>query len=292
MWALVNSVSDPLTQLATTRTTEEIYYIKRFLDAMFESYNTKRREIMAVSDMQALETKIRKGAARQSNGGEGTQSQAADKGLSSDQTEKLLENLAKENWIVRTRSGHYMLTPRALMELRSWLVETYNDPDDPDEWQRIKFCEACKEIVTIGQRCSDLDCNARLHNICEEAFWRANPGKTCTRCDTAWDGKHFVGPKAVTATEDQLRAKRKSGISKRRRTEDDNDNGGEESRGRRRRTRVDEAEDEEEEEEEPEPEQSDDDEEEEPSQVSAKANGRRKSNRAVQEEAEESDSDE
>lgn len=291
IWALVNSVSDPLTQLATTRTTEEIYYIKRFLDAMFETNNTKRREVMAVDTNQALETKIRKGAARQSTGEAGTQSQAADKGLTSDQTEKLLESLAKEKWITRLRSGYFILTPRALMELRGWLIEAYNDADEPDDWQRIKFCEACKEIVTIGQRCSDFDCNARLHNICEEAYWRARPGKTCAKCDTAWDGKHFVGPKAATAVEDHLRAKRRSGISKRRRAEDDeDDNGGEGSSGRRRRTRVEEEPEEEEEEEEEEAEDED-----EPSQNSsgaANSGRRRRSNRVVQEEADESGSDE
>ncbi|KUJ07430.1 uncharacterized protein LY89DRAFT_660755 [Mollisia scopiformis] len=294
IWALVNSVSDPLTQLATTRTTEEIYYIKRFLDAMFETYNTKRREVMAVSDMQALETKIRKGTTRQSNGEAGAQSQAADKGLMSDQTEKLLAQLEKEKWLARTRSGYYMLTPRALMELRTWLVHTYNDADEPEEWQAIKFCEACKEIVTIGQRCSNLDCNTRLHNICEEAYWRARPGKTCAKCDTAWDGKHFVGPKAVTATDDHLREKQRSGVSKRRRADvDEDDNGGEGSSGRRRRTRVEEApEVEEENEEEGEAEEEED---EEPGHNGSEVvNGgrRRRSNRVVEEEADESGSDE
>ncbi|KAE8441915.1 hypothetical protein EG329_004173 [Mollisiaceae sp. DMI_Dod_QoI] len=302
IWALVNSVSDPLTQLATTRTTDEIYYIKRFLDAMFETYNTKRREVIAVSSMQALEAKIRKGPARQSNGEAGAQSQTSDKGLSSDQAEKLLTNLAREKWISRSKVGYYTLTPRALMELRSWLVDTYNDPDEPDEWQRIKFCEACKEIVTIGQRCANLECNARLHNICEQAYWNSRPNKACARCRTAWDGKHFIGPKAVTATEEYLRGKRRSGISKRRRAEDDEDgNGGEGSSGRRRRTRIgDEPEEEgerggeEEVAEEEEEEEEDQEEEQEPSRNGSwVGNGdrRRRSNRAVEEEASGSESD-
>ncbi|CZR64164.1 related to DNA repair protein Nse1 [Phialocephala subalpina] len=295
VWALVNSVSDPLTQLSTIHTADEIYYIKRFLDAMFDTYNTKRREVMAVNDMQALETKLRKGSARQSNGGAGTQPQGSDKGLTTSETEKLLRSLIDEKWILRgSKSGYYTLTPRALMELRSWLVDTYNDPDEPDEWQKIKFCMACKDIVTIGQRCADLECNARLHNICE-GFWTRRD-KTCPKCKTAWDGKHFVGPKAITTRDDQLRAKRSSGVGKRRRADVDEDensnNGGEGPSGRRRRTQIEEEpEEEDEEEEEPDEEPEDEEPEEEHSPIRNRGS-RRKSNHVVEEEASASGSDE
>jgi hypothetical protein len=212
IYALVNSVSDPLTQLATTRTPDEMSYIKRLLDAMFETYNTKRREVMAVSSMQAMETKVRKGGNRQSEGGEPTQAtQSSDRGLTQIEAEKLLSNLVKETWFERSAEGYYTLSPRALLELRSWLVETYNDSDEPESWQRIKFCEACKEIVTIGQRCTERECNVRLHNICTAAFWNSRPGKQCPKCKTAWTGKAFVGEKAITSTEEYLRGKRRSG---------------------------------------------------------------------------------
>jgi hypothetical protein len=212
IYALVNSVSDPLTQLATTRTADEISYIKRLLDAMFETHNTKRREVMAVTSMQAMETKIRKGGNRQSEGGESTQAtQSSDRGLTQSEAEKLLANLVKETWLERSVEGFYTLSPRALLELRSWLVEAYNDSDEPDSWQRIKFCEACKEIVTIGQRCMERECNVRLHNICTAAFWNSRPGKQCPKCKTAWDGKAYVGQKAITSTEEYLKGKRRSG---------------------------------------------------------------------------------
>jgi hypothetical protein len=241
VWALVNSVSDPLTQMATTRTSEEIFYIKRLLDAMFETYNTKRREIMAITGMQASETRIRKGP-HQSEGEASTQ--AADKGLTVDQVEKLLVKLVNERWIEKSREGFYRLAPRALMELRNWLVETYNDADEPDGWQRIKFCVACKDIVTVGQRCANLECKIRLHNVCEEAYWRANPNKSCPRCKTAWDGKHYVGQKVVTSTDELLREKRRHGGNKRSRgveEEEDNEEDPETS-SRRRRNRVEEEE--------------------------------------------------
>jgi hypothetical protein len=110
----------------------------------------------------------------------------------------LLSSLVAEGWLDKSRDGFFSLTPRSLMELWSWLVATYNDEADP-EWQRIKFCEACKEIVTYGQRCNNPDCTIRLHDICEDGFWRTRPDKKCPKCGTAWEGNHFVGERAVTS---------------------------------------------------------------------------------------------
>ncbi|XMA14935.1 hypothetical protein WAI453_007726 [Rhynchosporium graminicola] len=214
VWAFVNSVSDPLSQIATIRTTEETFYIKRFLDAMFVTFNTRRREVMSMNSFQALDLKK---ASRETFNEEGSQEQAVDKGLSADQVEDLLRSLATEGWIARSQEGYFSLTPRALMELKSWLVETYNDisPENDEEWQPIKRCIACSEILTIGQRCVELNCNVRLHNICENSFWASRSGvKKCPKCKKPWDGKHYVGQKAVTTTEEYLKGKRRSGIAK------------------------------------------------------------------------------
>lgn len=214
IYALVNSTSDPLTQLATVRTADEIAFIKRVLDAMFETYNTPRQEVMALTSVQAL--KLARGSSRQSMNasmnGEGA-SQAVEKGLTGTQAEKTLRSLVDEGWFERSPNGWYSLSARALMELKSWLVSAYNDSDeaDGDEWQRIKNCEACKSIVTWGQRCSEVDCSIRLHDVCEAAFWRTRRERKCPRCETEWDGTHFVGERAITTTEAYQRGKRRSG---------------------------------------------------------------------------------
>ncbi|KAH8667629.1 Nse1 non-SMC component of SMC5-6 complex-domain-containing protein [Tricladium varicosporioides] len=245
-YAIVNSVSDAMTQLATTRTTEEMHYIKRLLDAMFETYNTRRREVMAVTSMQAMEKKVLKPEIRPTDDDETT----VDKGLTGGEAEKLLQKLEAEKWLERSRQGFYSLTPRALMELRGWLLDAYNEPlaegENPEEvWQRIKFCEACKDIITTGQRCAALECNVRIHDICGAAFWNSRPNKQCPRCETEWDGKYFVGQKAVTTTEEYLKGKRRSGgATKRSRPADDEGESGEaenetrthsQTNGRRRR---------------------------------------------------------
>jgi hypothetical protein len=218
IWAVVNSISDAPTQLAGSRGPEEVAYLRRLLDAMFETYNTRRREVQGITSLQALEKKVLKG----SGGAARTEGAPIDRGLTQEQAERTLEGLVAEGWFERSKEGWYTLSPRALTELRGWLVETYNDSDDPEEWQRIKFCEACKEIVTVGQRCGEMDCNVRLHDICEAAFWTSRPSKRCPSCETPWDGKAFVGQRAITTTEDYLKGKRRSsGVGRRQAVEEE-----------------------------------------------------------------------
>lgn len=223
VWALINAHSDPSTQLATSRTPDELSFIKRVLDAMFETYNTNRQEVMAVTAAQAR--KLARPPAPANNNAhqngdadrdEATQqARGADRGLKHSDVERLLPSLVDEGWFEESDDGFYSLSPRSLMELKTWLVSAYNEPDvNPDVWQRIKFCEACKEIVTVGQRCPDRDCNARIHDICCEAYWRTRRGgeRICPKCQTAWTGENFVGERAVTETAaSHRRAGRKSG---------------------------------------------------------------------------------
>ncbi|KAM7198159.1 Nse1 non-SMC component of SMC5-6 complex domain containing protein [Rhypophila sp. PSN 637] len=152
VWAFINAHSDPATQMGTTRSPEEVSFIKRLLDAMFEEYNTVRMEVMAVDEGQAL--KVSRPRRRQSgiNGAaledEETNSQGTpDRGLKHSEVLSLLSSLVAEEWLEKSRDGFYSLSPRSLMELWSWLVATYNDPDEDGEWQHIKFCEACQEIM-------------------------------------------------------------------------------------------------------------------------------------------------
>lgn len=195
-YALVNGTSDPLTQIATVRTPDEMSFIGRVLDAMFETYNTRRCEVMAVTSMQAIKL-ARPPLNRRSSG----VPESADKGLTSSQAEKLMASLVDEGWMERSAKGYYTLSPRALMELRGWLVASYNEePDeedgDEDEWQRIKNCVACKNIITVGERCEDWRCNVRLHTICAAPFWRGKGEKKCPGCKKKW-GNGVVGEKAA-----------------------------------------------------------------------------------------------
>jgi hypothetical protein len=73
VWAFINAHSDPATQMATARSPDEVAYVKRLLDAMFDTYNTPRMEVMAVDEGQAIRV-CRPAARRESNilgGGDG-----------------------------------------------------------------------------------------------------------------------------------------------------------------------------------------------------------------------------
>ena len=79
------------------------------------------------------------------------------------EAEKMMKTLAEEGWFEKSQNGYYSLSPRALIELRGWLLETYNDIDDDEEDEgapkRIKQCFACKEIITTVSRVHMLEYN-------------------------------------------------------------------------------------------------------------------------------------
>ncbi|KAI2629458.1 Nse1 non-SMC component of SMC5-6 complex-domain-containing protein [Xylaria nigripes] len=215
IYAVVNTTSDPLTQLATLHSPDEIAFVKRVIDAMFEKYNTPRMEALCLDEMQANKLRIPSRPDDEDldvdDGETQTQTPAA-KGLKSSEVEVVMRSMVDEGWFDRSADGFYYLSVRALLELRSWLIESYNDPDaDANEWQRVKFCEACKDMVTIGQRCPERDCLVRLHDNCSEAFFRTHRQNKCPKCNTDWTGKHFVGERAVTESAAYRRGRRRSG---------------------------------------------------------------------------------
>lgn len=220
IYALVNTTSDPQTQLATFYGADELSFIKRVFDAMFDKYNTPRMEIMAITSMQAI--KLARPPHNQNQtqvpepedeDEEGVRTANADRGLKHSEVEDVMANLIDGGWLEKSRHNFYTMTPRCLMELRPWLQETFNDPDaEPNEWQPIKTCEACKELLTVGMRCADPDCVFRIHDACQDAFWRTRGDQNCPKCSRQWTGRNYVGERAVTQTEAYQKGRRRSGI--------------------------------------------------------------------------------
>ncbi|KAI9851263.1 MAG: hypothetical protein M1838_004097 [Thelocarpon superellum] len=222
IFALVNTTSDPITQLATTHSADEISYLKRLLDAMFETYNTQRQEVLAIQSMPAVRLhKAPADSSRETQNGGATQGSGG-QGLSMIAAETMLQELVQEGWFEKSKAGFYSLSPRALIELKFYLVSTYNAVDEEDELEddgggggerqeRVKLCEACKEIVTVGQRCPNPECGCRLHNICTQGFFTVRRSEQCPRCNAEWTGRNYVGEKAITTTEAWQKGRRRSG---------------------------------------------------------------------------------
>lgn len=155
VYALVNTTSDPLTQLATTYTADEISFVKRVLDFMFDTNNTRRAEAMCINSMQAVQL-ARVSRDRDSIGGTQATQGGSAQSLSLKEAEEMLGRLVDEGWFEKSRKGFYTLSPKGLMELRGWLVAMYNDEEDEDrnahpraKGGNIKMCFACGEIITI-----------------------------------------------------------------------------------------------------------------------------------------------
>lgn len=180
-YSLINSTDNPITQLATSYTADEISYLKRVLDFMFETNNTTRKEIMAITSMDAVrlakapnDSSSSTSSSGGGGGGGGRESQQNGSGaaaataaaaavtttqgnsgqsLTMVQAQKMLDNLLVEGWFEKSVKGFYSLSPRALMELRGWLVDTYNDVEEDEEGEagvlKIKSCFSCKGIITV-----------------------------------------------------------------------------------------------------------------------------------------------
>ncbi|KAI9760138.1 MAG: hypothetical protein M4579_001858 [Chaenotheca gracillima] len=221
IWALINTTSDPITQLATTRTPDEISFVKRLLDAMFITHNTTRHEVMALTSMQAV--RLHKAIAGAAGGAQPQTQGSTSQSLTMSGAEKVLRDLVDEGWFEKSRAGFYSLSPRALLELNHYLVSTYNEDDDEEEeddeeendrnrrrLDRVKTCNACREIITVGQRCPKLTCPCRLHTICTQGFFTAQRSQKCPLCSTEWTGKDYVGEMAVTTTDAWRKGRRRS----------------------------------------------------------------------------------
>ncbi|GAQ05112.1 hypothetical protein ALT_2433 [Aspergillus lentulus] len=151
VYALVNTTSDPLMQLATTYSADEIAFIKRVLDAIFDTYNTRRCEAMVVSGIQAMQlAKASSDSSRRESQAATQQTQGgAAQSLTMSQAETVLKQLVEEGWLEKSRKGFYSLSPRGLIELRGWLIATYNENEEGRRVDKIKFCAACKDIITV-----------------------------------------------------------------------------------------------------------------------------------------------
>ncbi|RPA96421.1 hypothetical protein L873DRAFT_1811269 [Choiromyces venosus 120613-1] len=206
-FALINTTSDELVQLATTHNADEIAFFKRILDAIFETNNTRDAEVLAVHDFTAvrLHKNPQQGGASQATQGNASQSTS---GLTMVGAEAALKSFVDEGWLECSKAGFYSLTSRALLELGPYLFQTYNTPADEDDEpeddgspatgiiERIKTCHACREVVTIGLRCSDKQCKLRLHTSCAEGTFRPNRVHECPLCKKEWSGGLPVGEEA------------------------------------------------------------------------------------------------
>lgn len=107
IWAFVNSNPDTIIQMATHHSADEIAYFRRLLDAMFETNNTLRAEVLAVRANEALH--LNKNPPPPPPPADEAQSQAGSAAVSSSggltlkQAEEALKAFVDEGWLQKSR---------------------------------------------------------------------------------------------------------------------------------------------------------------------------------------------
>ncbi|KWU43562.1 hypothetical protein RHOSPDRAFT_19404 [Rhodotorula sp. JG-1b] len=148
--ALVNTIEDEVSKLATDYKAEEIAFFRAVVDKIM----TARKLAYSTPSDEAV--RLAKAPITKAN------------------AMQLLTSFLANGWLSLHSSGRLMLSPRSLLELAPYLRETFsqgedsNDEDAPDcEQERtIVDCNLCMSIVTSGYACPNKGCGIRLHTYC------------------------------------------------------------------------------------------------------------------------------
>lgn len=136
IWAIVNTTSDSMTQLATTHNASEIAYFRTLLSAIFDTSNSVHEEVFAVKSTDAVNLS------------------SADKvNLTKSAGEVALHEFIREGWLEKSRNGFITITERGLQELKEYLMEMFNDMDEEGGGRvdKMRTCHTCQEIITKVQ---------------------------------------------------------------------------------------------------------------------------------------------
>ncbi|KAF9579325.1 hypothetical protein BGW38_004463, partial [Lunasporangiospora selenospora] len=127
--ALTNTNGEKIAQVATSYNPTELEYFKHLLDLIV----TADDEVYCISSTAALHET-------------GRLKNKEDKPLSltKREAELILDRFVADKWLIRSTAGAYSLSMRALLELQTYLKETYDE--------QIQECTLCMEIITKGQR--------------------------------------------------------------------------------------------------------------------------------------------
>ncbi|KAI8998532.1 Nse1 non-SMC component of SMC5-6 complex-domain-containing protein [Trametes punicea] len=155
MYAVVNRKGDEIAQLATEYTPVEIAYFKAVLEQIMLAPN----ESYCVSSLAAL----REVNSLKSN-------------MTKSQAEATLSSFVAKGWLLKSRRGRYSLSTRTILELQTYLRNTYES--------EILECTICMEIVTRGMACFTSQCKTRMHTHCFNNYKRRH--HQCPTCKESW----------------------------------------------------------------------------------------------------------
>ncbi|CAO3564831.1 unnamed protein product [Mortierella alpina] len=183
--ALTNTNGQKIAQVATEYSPTELEYFKHLVEAMVLADD----EAYCISSTAALHEA---GNIKNSEGKPVT--------LTKRDAEVLLDRFVADKWFIRSGAGAYSLSMRALLELQTYLKETYEE--------QMQECTLCMEIITKGQRCQVAACAARLHHHCASQYFKNMNNKVCPTCHTNWSDKILIGLSDRTSAPSKVRKRR------------------------------------------------------------------------------------
>ncbi|KAG9325353.1 hypothetical protein KVV02_004128 [Mortierella alpina] len=184
--ALTNTNGQKIAQVATAYSPTELEYFKHLLDAIIMADD----EAYCISSTAALH-----------EAGNLKNAESKTVTLTKRDAEVLLDRFVADKWFIRSGAGAYSLSMRALLELQTYLKETYED--------QMQECTLCMETITKGQRCQVAACAARLHHHCASQYFKNMNNKVCPTCHTNWSEKILIGLSDRTSAPSKVRRRRR-----------------------------------------------------------------------------------
>lgn len=93
----------------------------------------------------------------------------------------LLGRLVDDGWIEVSEQDRVHLSSMCLSELRTFLAETYGFFSAEDSQGKLLKCAVCKDIVTVGTKCSNGACYMTYHDKCFAIYERRH--EVCSNAD-------------------------------------------------------------------------------------------------------------
>lgn len=87
-----------------------------------------------------------------------------------------LARLVDDGWFELTPQNRLVLSPASLAELSSYMADRYGKLTREDPQGRLLYCHTCGDLVTMGLKCPDDECNSAFHNRCHSVYIRGHDG--------------------------------------------------------------------------------------------------------------------
>lgn len=179
LFTFVNKKALGAIQLSTKYSQNEIQLVKHAIDTIFSPKNVNQERTTDESGavfshiryyvpyMQMVKS-VRNGPPQ-----EDEDAPQLNK-LSLDEAELFLRDLECYGWFERY-DGNYTLGTRGLVELKSYLIDTYGVYPEGT----VSKCSGCSDILTRGYACPNGECGVHFHKQCKELFQRSRNDTGC-----------------------------------------------------------------------------------------------------------------